>query len=100
MTELKWFSAHNRRIAQIKTASISAIVICDDLRVREVLLGLRHLAAVFCKDDTIDDQVLEGSTSLDSCGDDHEGIEPAAGLVETFSDEVSGEFLRKLLLIR
>ena len=71
---------------------------CDEDRVRVVPLALGHFRTVLGQNDTVDDQVLEGSCTLDSGGDDHEGVEPASGLIETFSNEICWESLIELLI--
>lgn len=98
LAELKGLGTHNRRVTQVESASISTEVVSNDGRVGVVLLRFGHLAAVFGKDDTIDYKVFERSNSLDSGGDDHQGVEPATCLVKTFSDEVGGEFLFEIFL--
>jgi hypothetical protein len=59
--------------------------------VRIVTLALRHLLAIFSQDNTINDQVLKRFPAHNSSRNDHEGVEPSSGLIETFSNELSWE---------
>lgn len=42
---------------------------------------------------TVDNEVLEGGLVKEGGGEDHQGVEPATGLIETLSDEIGGEAL-------
>ena len=69
------------------------------LRVRIILEALRHLAAVLRADQPVADEVLEGGLVEEGGGEDHEGIEPAACLIDALGDKVRGEGLLELLLV-
>jgi hypothetical protein len=96
--ELEWFGSHNWRVTEIKSAGISTIVFSDLHWWWVVLFTLGHLSSVFSKDNTVDDKVFEWSLVLDGSRDDHEGIEPSSGLIESFSNEISWESLVEFLL--
>jgi hypothetical protein len=64
--ELKTFGSHNRRVAKIKSASISTVGTGNEKRIGVVLLTLGHFLTIRGENDSIDDQVLERSLSLDS----------------------------------
>jgi len=96
--ELKGFSSHDWGVAKVKTASISTVILGNVKWIWVVFLTLGHLGSIFSKDDTIHNQIFERSLTLDNSGDNHKGIKPSSGLIETFSDEVSWEDLLELFL--
>ena len=67
--------------------------------VNSVALGLGHLLAVFVLHMAQHDDVLKGSLVEDQSGDSQQGVEPAAGLVNGFGDEVGGELLLEQVFI-
>ena len=66
-------------------------------RIGIVLQALGHLAAVLGEDEAVDDDVFERRFSEQGGAEQHQGVEPAAGLVEAFRDEVGGEELVQLV---
>ena len=68
-------------------------------RVDRVALGFRHFLSVFILHVPEDDDVLIGRAVEEERGDRHEGVEPAAGLVDGFADEVRRELRLELVLV-
>ena len=48
---------------------------------RVVLQPFAHLLAVLSQDEAVADQALEGGLPKQGCGQHHQGVEPAPGLV-------------------
>lgn len=97
-SELEGFGAHDRGVAEVKTNGISSVVVSDQARVGVVLLRLGHFGAIFGEHNSVDNQILERGAVLNSCGDDHERVEPSSGLIESLSNKVGGETLCELFI--
>ena len=52
-----------------------------EMAYRVVAQALAHLFAILCKDEAVADQALEGRLLKQRCGEHHQGVEPASGLV-------------------
>ena len=89
--ESERLGTHHRRVDQIETDRICSVLVDDLLRIRIVLQSLAHLLSILCKHQTIDNHVLPSRLIEQSGRQDHQCVEPAARLVETFSDELGGE---------
>lgn len=98
LPELKLLGSHDWGVAEIETASVPTVVVCNLHGIWVVLQALRHFLAVGCEDCAVDDQVLEWCLSLHGGRDDHQGVEPTTSLVDTLSDEVGWESFHELLV--
>ncbi len=94
--EAKSFGSDQRTVHQVKSDGVSTVLVDDFHGIGVVLESLGHLLTIGSQDKTVDDQVLVGILVFDGSGDDVKGIEPTSGLIETFTDEVSGESLFEL----
>ena len=74
-------------------------MIKDIVRIDDVAKRLGHFFAVFVDDMTQADTVAVGHTVRDQRGDGVQAVEPAAGLVDSLTDVVSGKMLGKSLLV-
>ena len=79
----------------------------DVQRVGIVLETLAHFESVFGQHEAVDDDVLESGLFEERGGEHHQGVEPAAGLVEPFGDELRREValelgfvLKRIVLLR
>ena len=91
LAETERLSTHDRRVNEVQTDGVGSVLV-DDLRgVRVVLKTLAHLLAVLSQDQTVDNEVLEGRLVEQGGGEHHEGVEPATGLIKSFSDELGRE---------
>eukprot|EP00162_Nutomonas_longa_P014982 comp22153_c0_seq2/m.51929 comp22153_c0_seq2/g.51929 ORF comp22153_c0_seq2/g.51929 comp22153_c0_seq2/m.51929 type:complete len:649 (+) comp22153_c0_seq2:143-2089(+) len=98
LLEAQVLSAHDGGVDEVHAESIGTILVDDLGRVRVVLEALAHLFAVGGKDKTVDDEVLERRLVVECGGEHHEGVEPAAGLVDAFGNKVGREALVELFL--
>ena len=87
---------------QIPAHGIGAMLVQGLEGVDRVALGLGHLLALGVQQQAVDDHVLVGHRVHHQGGDGVQGVEPAAGLVQAFGDEVRREiaFERVLVLER
>ena len=84
---------------KIPAQRIRADMIKDIVRIDDVAKRLGHFFAVFVDDMTQADTVAVGHTVRDQRGDGVQAVEPAAGLVDSLTDVVSGKMLGKSLLV-
>ena len=87
-TEFQRLGAHHWRVDEIGSKGVGADFMQDLVGVRIILLRLRHLLTVFGQHEAVDDDIAEGRF-VEQRGRQHQqGVEPSAGLVETFSNEL------------
>ncbi len=89
--EAEILGADDGRMDHVEAQGVGAVGVEDVVGVGVVLEALGHFASVFGEDEAVDDDVLVGGFSEQGGAEEHQGIEPAAGLVEAFGDEVGGE---------
>ena len=76
---------------------IRAVPFRERRGIRVVFEALAHLLSVCCKDNPIHNAVAEGRAFEESSGENHQSIEPPAGLIDAFCDEVGREsFLHRV----
>ena len=104
--EAQVFRAHDGRINHVKPQRVRAIGIHDVPGVGIVFEALGHLAPVLGQHEAIDDHILVRRLVEQRGAKEHQRVKPAAGLVETFGDEVRreklGEFfgaLKRIMLL-
>mmetsp|Transcript_74071 Transcript_74071/g.173831 ORF Transcript_74071/g.173831 Transcript_74071/m.173831 type:complete len:310 (+) Transcript_74071:1112-2041(+) len=98
LLKLQRFCSDHTRVQHVHPYCVCPMVLGDVLGIREVLEALGHLLAICGQHQAVDNEVLEGRAVEQVGSQDHERVEPAAGLVETLSDELSRKALLKLLL--
>ena len=91
------FGAHKTGIDEVKAQGVRAIALHELVRGRKVALRLGHLRAVFRQHEAINDNVPESRLIKQRYPEHGQGVEPAPGLVEPFSDEFRGKALLKKL---
>ena len=111
-----------RAVEQVHSQGISSVLVYNFHGIGIVLQALAHFLAISSQNQSVNDQVLErrfveqsGGQNLCTCqpylsncsqrGKQtvpyHKGVEPTAGLVKTFSNEISGEtFLESFLVLK
>mmetsp|Transcript_41792 Transcript_41792/g.110426 ORF Transcript_41792/g.110426 Transcript_41792/m.110426 type:complete len:1093 (+) Transcript_41792:362-3640(+) len=99
LAELQRLGADHRRVAHVHADGVGAVRAAHERRVRVVLQALAHLLPVPGQDEAVHDEVLEGGLVEDDGGQHHQGVEPAAGLVQALGDELRGEALLEVLLV-
>ena len=99
LLEAQILGVDHGRVHQVDPQRVGPVLVEDEVGVREVALALRHLLAVCGEDDAVDDHVLERGAIEERGGEDGEGVEPAAGLVEALGDEVGWERALDRLLV-
>ena len=99
LLEAERLCSYYRRVDQVESKGVTAILLHHDRRIWVVLQALRHLLAVFCKHYAIDDTVLERHLPEEVSTQNYQGIEPTSSLVEALGNEVSREAILKLRFI-
>ena len=95
----KVFTTNSRAVEHVKPNRVGSILIQHLCRIGVVLEPLAHLLPVFSQDQPVDDTVVKCGFVKKSLGDDHEGVKPAPGLVQSFADEVGREICLKNFLV-
>ncbi len=89
-----------RCVKQIPSRRIGAVLVKELERIHRIALCFGHLLSFFIEDQVVDQYVPVRRLSLDKGGNRDQRIEPASGLVDSFTDEISREqFLVKVFLI-
>ena len=90
-------ASHDGRRHQVPAQGVRALVVEDGGRLGVVPQLFGQLGAVLSQQDPVADDVLKGRQVEQSAGQDMEGVEPTAGLVDVLHDEVGWEvFLEPL----
>ena len=84
---------------EVPAHGVRALIIQHVPGIHHVAQVLAHLAAVGVLHVAQHQAVLEGALAKQLGGDGQQGIEPAAGLVDGFADEVGGETLLELFFV-
>ncbi len=82
---------YHRRVDEIQTQAVSSVGVEALLGRGIVLQSLAHLLAISCKHQTIHNQVFECRFVEESGGEDHESVEPPAGLTRRGDDDDDDE---------
>ena len=99
--ELQVFRMYDGRVDEVEAQRVGTIGIEDVHGVWVVLEALGHLTAVLRKHQAVADEVLEGGLVEEARGEDHESVEPSAGLVDTLGNEIRRErSLERLLVLK
>ena len=86
-------------VHQCEAQGVGAEPVDQDHGIGEVALALGHLLSVLCQDDSVGDVVHECRLVEQGRRHDCQCVEPSAGLVQAFGDEVGRERACKALLV-
>mmetsp|Transcript_16342 Transcript_16342/g.29130 ORF Transcript_16342/g.29130 Transcript_16342/m.29130 type:complete len:337 (-) Transcript_16342:1806-2816(-) len=101
LAKLQRLRAHNRRIDEVQPQRVRAVLVHYLFGVGVVLQPLAHLLPVRREHEAVANQVLKGGLVEQRGGQDHQGVEPAARLVQPLRDKVGGEVgLEELLVLK
>ena len=78
--------AHQARVDEVQAQRIGAVGLHELVGRRVVAQALRHLLAVLGQHHAVDDDVAKRRLLEQRCGQHHQGVEPAAGLVQPFGN--------------
>mmetsp|Transcript_41508 Transcript_41508/g.130922 ORF Transcript_41508/g.130922 Transcript_41508/m.130922 type:complete len:397 (-) Transcript_41508:157-1347(-) len=100
LAEAEVLGVDDGRVDQVEPQRVRAVRVDHEDGVGVVLLALGHLLAVGREHKPVADQVLEGGLVEEGGREHHEGVEPAACLVDALGDEVGREGgLERLLVL-
>ncbi len=88
-----------RDIQQIPAQGIRPVLVKQIKGIHRVAPGFGHLAAFLVQYEIIDQYRFIRSFSGDKGGDGQQGIEPPAGLINSFADKICREQLVEILLV-
>jgi hypothetical protein len=92
-------SMNERAVHQIQTKSVCSVLSNDDQRIGVIFFAFGHFLPVLGQNETVYDQIFVGGLVFESGTNDIQGVEPASGLIDSFSDEISREHFAELLLV-
>ena len=97
--ELEVFRTDDLGFEEEEAERIGTVAVDHIHGVGIVFQALAHLLSVFRENHAVDDDMEGGGLVKEGGGKNREGVEPAAGLVLTFRDEVGGEHTFKMFLV-
>ena len=97
--EAEVLGADNRGVDQVESQGICPVGVQDPGRIRVVLQAFGHLLAVLRQNQAVNHHIPVGGLAEETGSQDHQGVEPAAGLVKPLCDEIGREETLDLILL-
>jgi len=97
--EIQVVGSDQGRVDQVKSDGICSELVAYIDRVRIVFESFWHFLSICRQHQSVYDEILVRIAVLDTSWKDVQSVEPSSGLINTLTDEISREDLRKLFFV-